>query len=249
MGKYLKLLAFDAAMAVLIVILYSPGLLALRPTDPSILRAGLSIIFAVVIAVALVWVNFDMLRTRKYEHLDTSGNVDEYDVQEVLKRYAHEPVVGQYASNALDEVEASAKKKDSLYDILSRKFGKGTMSWDKFTSVVDSAHVTIMKNAALLANRVQTFDVEGYRKMGGLIESGAYRTDQIPDDLQEEKWSLMRASLEDMKGVVAANERLLLELDKFAIELGQIESASNVDANNAMLDEIQDLVNQTQYYR
>ena len=75
MGKYAKLIAFDIAMAVAIVILYSPGLLALRPTDDNFLRAGFSIIFAVVILVALIWVNVEMLRTPKYEHLEITGDV------------------------------------------------------------------------------------------------------------------------------------------------------------------------------
>lgn len=249
MGNYLKLLAFDAAAAALIVILYSPGLLALRPNDPSILRAGFAIIFAVIIVVALIWVNYSALRTRKYEHLDTTGKADEYELSEVLKRYAAQPIVGQYAASALDEIAAAAKKKKSLYDIVSGKFEKHSLSWDKFIAVIDSAVQTIMKNAALLANRVQAFDAEEYRKMSALFESGAYKRDQIPDDVQEEKWRLLQKGLEDMRGVVGANERLLLELDKFSLELGSLESSSNEEANSYMLDEIRALVEETKYYR
>lgn len=249
MNQNVKVIAIDAALAILIVILYSPGLLALRPDDPSILRAGFSIIFGVVIAVALVWFNYNALRTRRYEHLDTSGGADEYDLAEVLKRYVHDPVVGQYASRALDEIEGMSKKKSSLYDIIAGKFEKGSLSWDKFTAVVDAAAQTVLKNTALLANRVQSFDVEEYRTMGSLIQTGGYKSDEIPDDIQEEKWQLLQRSLDDMRGVVAANERLLLELDKFSIELGQLESASNSEVNNNMLDEIRTLIDETKYYQ
>ena len=249
MNNYVKLIVFDVAMAIIIVVLYSPGLLALRPTDPGILRPGLSIFLGIVIAAALIYVNYSVLRTRKYEHLDATGDVDSYELTEVLKRYVSAPVVGEYASTAMDEIARADKKKKSLHDIVSGKFQKGTLSWDKFIAVIDSACQTVYKNAALLANRVQAFDVDEYRKVSKMIGSNAYKQDEIPDEVQEEQWKLLQNSLADMRGVVAANERLLLELDKFSIELGQLESASSSDQNNEMLEEIRTLVSETKYYQ
>lgn len=249
MKKYGKLIAFDAIMAVLIVVLYSPGLLNLRPTDPSILRAGLSIIFGVIILVAVVWYNLSALRQPRYEHLDTSGELDSGDLAVVLSRYKDTPVVGRYAADAISELEQINRKKKSLYDIISGKFEKGSMTWEKFIAVVDSAALTVNKNSALLANRVQAFDVEDYQRMERLMRTGSYRRDEIPDDLQEEKWGLLRSSMNDMRNVVAANEKLLLELDKFAVEIGGLESSENTEANNRMLEEVRTLVEETKYYR
>ena len=42
--KYVKLIAIDIALAIIVVVLYSPGLMALRVTDESIFRAGMSIL-------------------------------------------------------------------------------------------------------------------------------------------------------------------------------------------------------------
>lgn len=249
MNKYIKLIAFDVIMAVIIVVLYSPGLLNLRPTDPSILRAGLSIIFAVVIVVAIVWYNYDMLRGPKYEHLDTSGELDSGELSYVLGRYKSDPVVGSYASSALDELEQAARKKKSLYDIVSSKFEKHSLTWDKFVAVIDSAVQTVNKNTALLANRVQAFDVEDYTHMKRLMTSGDYVNDSIPDELQVEKWNLMQTNLGDMRNIVAANENLLLELDKFAVEISQLESSANSEENNRMIEEVRTLVEETKYYR
>ena len=52
-----------------------------------------------------------------------------------------------------------------------------------------------------------------------------------------------------MRGIVAANERVLIELDRFAQELGQLESTATAEANNRLLNEVNELVEETKYYR
>ena len=44
-------------------------------------------------------------------------------------------------------------------------------------------------------------------------------------------------------------ERLLTELDRFAIEMGRLESGANEQSNDRLLEEINTLVDETKYYR
>ena len=56
-------------------------------------------------------------------------------------------------------------------------------------------------------------------------------------------------SLNDMRGIVAANERLLVELEKFGIEMGQLETSASAEVNNRLLEEVTTLVEETKYYQ
>ena len=105
MGKYAKLIAFDIAMAVAIVILYSLGLLTLRPTDNIFLQAGFSIIFAVAILVAPIWVNVETLCTPKFGHRETTG-----DLIAIPNRHTDRPIVGKYAALAISELQNAERK-------------------------------------------------------------------------------------------------------------------------------------------
>ena len=60
---------------------------------------------------------------------------------------------------------------------------------------------------------------------------------------------MYEANLEEMRTIVTANERLLTELDRFAIEMGRLESGANEQSNDRLLEEINTLVDETKYYR
>ena len=55
MNKYIKLIAANLCIAILAVILYSPGLICLRISDYSIFRAGMSIIAALALIGAFFY--------------------------------------------------------------------------------------------------------------------------------------------------------------------------------------------------
>ena len=248
-GQYWKLIAFDVAMAVLIVVLYSPGLLALSPADPGILRPGLAIVMAIFIAAALVWENVSVLRGRpnKVRQLDVS-KPNAFAVANALERYSRADVVGQAASEGAAEIEAVQRKRDSLESIIESKFPKGSLTYGKFFSVVESATSTILKNCTMLANRIQAFDSVEYRELETKIRSEGYRSDNIPDEIQEEKWALYSKMTNDIDAIIAANEKLLLELDKYAVEIGQMDSGTAESESSAIIQEVKELIEQTKYY-
>ena len=52
-----------------------------------------------------------------------------------------------------------------------------------------------------------------------------------------------------MRAILTATERLLLELAKLEDELSDLEDSSNQAANGAMVQEIQELIDQTKLYQ
>ena len=66
-NKIGKLILGNAGFAAGFVLLYSPGLLGLRPSDPSIIKAALSITMGVLMPLGVVGYNYSLLG-KKAEH-------------------------------------------------------------------------------------------------------------------------------------------------------------------------------------
>ena len=250
MNKHIKLILFDVAMAILIVILYSPGLIALSPTDPGILRPGLAIVCAIFIITALIWVNMSALKKtpkKDVRQLDIDHGTADQAIR-VMEKYSRADLVGPVAQSGKVQIETAQSKQAALHSIIESKFPRGSISYDKFASVVDVAVATIIKNNLILANRIQTFDVKDYRRTEQLLTSGMYRNDNVPDAIQEERGRVHAANRSAMDSIIASNEKLLLELDRFSVEIGKMDVSNATDANDSIVEEVRELIEQTKYY-
>jgi hypothetical protein len=157
--------------------------------------------------------------------------------------------VGTYAKHAIAELESAEVKRAHLYETIGSKFQEGSLTWMKFAEVVDAATNAIVHNSSILARRIQTFDVDDYNRTTRNTITGLFRRSTIPESLREEKREVYEMSLNDMRGIVAANERLLIELDKFKNEMAQLETSANAEVNDRLLEEVNTLVEETKYYR
>ena len=215
------------------MVLYTPWLVGLTPSDPSILRAGLSVICGIVLTGAFGASTYAYLHEPEYRLLE-SGEVNEADdVLPQLREYASLPEVGRYAEEACNQIETMERRRERLYRVIEAKFGTESLSHDRFVAVV------------LLANRVQSFDVDGYRKQRRRLVTQTSKN----DTLDKEREEVYAEALADMRDVIEANEHLLLEMGKLEMELSDLESDDNREDNNRMLDEVKELLEQTKYYR
>ena len=272
MKKYVRLLASYAAIAISGMVLYTPWLVGLTPTDPSILRAGLSVICGIVLTGAFGASTYSYLHEPEYRLLEAADVDDVDDVLPQLRGFAELPVVGSTAAEAAGQIETMERRRNRLEKIIVAKFGAESLSHDKFAAVVEAAWHTLLRNCALLCNRIQAFDLEGYRKLRRSLPASARRALPSVLDLESpqpqsrdlvnthkpmdgiagieaERAALYEEALRDMRDVLEANERLLLEMGKLEMELSDLESDDNRDDNTRMLDEVKELIEQTQYYR
>ena len=272
MKKYARLLASYAAIAITGMVLYTPWLVGLTPTDPSILRAGLSVICGIVLTGAFGASTYAYLHEPEYRLLEAADVEDVDDVLPQLRGFAELPVIGSTAEEAAGQIETMERRRTRLNKIIVAKFGAESLSHDKFAAVVEAAWHTLLRNCALLCNRIQAFDVDGYRQLRRQLPAGARRAlpsvldlnasrsqnrdlsnAQRPLDgiagIEAERAALYEEALHDMRDVLEANERLLLEMGKLEMELSDLESDDNRDDNTRMLDEVKELIEQTQYYR
>lgn len=245
MKKYARLLASYAGIAITAMVLYTPWLVGLTPSDPSILRAGLSVICGIVLTGAFGASTYNYLHEPEYRLLE-SGEVNEADdVLPQLREYTSLPEVGRYAEEACNQIETMERRRERLYRVIEAKFGSESLSHDRFVAVVDAGERTLLRNCALLANRVQSFDIDGYRKQRRRLVTQTGKN----DTLDKEREEIYAEALDDMREVIEANEHLLLEMGKLEMELSDLESDDNREDNNRMLDEVKELLEQTKYYR
>lgn len=209
--KYIKLVAIDIAIAIIVVILYSPGLLALRVTDESIFRAGMSILAGLGLLCIFFSVNIRMLRDPKPIHIAPDEVYDLDEARKILRSHMDSRMFGSIAKTASGQLDRVQKCRNRINEIIGRKFTEGSMSWDKFQSIVANAEESAIKNVVAMSGRMSIFDEEEYERLKH------YKEDDIPDDIQEEQLKLYRDNYESTKAALALNEKILLKLDALAV--------------------------------
>ena len=90
-----------------------------------------------------------------------------------------------------------------------------------------------------MANRIRGFNSERYLKL-----KSTYKTDNIPDDIQEEQLMLYEKGLEQIQSFLTANERILTKLTTLSLELNAGE-----EPDTELVEEIQAITDSLSYYK
>ena len=139
-------------------------------------------------------------------------------------------------------------EKAKLSSILDEKFQRNSISWNKFYSVIVSAHQAIIQNDVLIARRIEQFDTGEFIDLQKLISSGEYKKDTIPDDIQEEKYQLFVKRWDSIQNLYNVNERLLVKMDALEAEIAELGDNNVTNENGEILSDIEELISQTHYY-
>ena len=246
MKRYAKLLATYILIALAVVIIYAPWGLALRPWDYSILRAGMSIIAGIALAGTFGASTYLLLKDPDVKLLEPERVMTAAEVIPVLEEYEDTPYVGGIASDALEQVHSAGRKRKRLQKIIGMQFSEGSISWDRYISLVDGAERTIVRNASLVANGVQSFDREGF----GRAKASERRANELSShEMKQQGLALYDEQLAHMREIITANERVLLELGKLELELSKLEADDVTEESGQTIEELQTLIDETRYYR
>ncbi len=184
-----------------------------------------------------------------YRHLDVDSGATSASIGEVMAEYVNDAVVGTYAQDVIDTLDLTDCRRQSLLAEIDHEFERDTISWDRFTSTANSALDALLRNCALLANRVQSFDVNDYRRMQEFYETGGFQTHGPQDQAKLLRWKLLDETKQEMDGIRSTNQQLLLELGKLSSELSKLSTSQNQDESMSIAEEVGKLVEQTKYYR
>ena len=190
----------------------------------------------------------DAIKGPAYTHVDTEGNISEDQVRRLLKPYSYRAGVGEFARAGVPQLESVARKRTSFYALLDAKFKPETISWDRFAVGADTGFGAIDKNLAQLANIVQSFDSNEYRRLSR--SSGNAATSKgAGQETEKERLAVLNQRIEDMRNLIARNEALMLELDRLQAELEKVNGEESESQTSAVLDEIHKLTEEMKYYQ
>lgn len=249
------IIAGDLAIAGIAIALWSP-IVGLSPADPNIVRAALALTSYIAIPAAAFVVNRPLLsveRQRKPKRLDPRNRGDELgrgdELWHALKKQGSLPHIGNYASEAARQVDAARRKRQHVIEMLSTgKLTPGSLAWQRFASGIDEAESTIRNNASLVSSACASFDVDDYQHLLEAIDTGAYHHDGIDDDLQIERYNIYQGTMERLAEVIGNNERILLELDRFASEVSMQAMTPSDESSERMLSEMRVLIEEARRY-
>lgn len=186
---------------------------------------------------------------RPFTYLDADGEVTPEAIVQAVTPYQDERVVGAYAHEIVVCLGMADRRRQSLYSQIDREFADSGISWDHFMTTARAALDAIVRNCALLANRVQTFDVEDYARMEQFYRTGGEMRNGRQDPARLERWKLLMDTKAEMDDIRSANEGLLLELDKLSVELDKLAGNDPSRSNAQIADEVRRLVDETKFYR
>lgn len=186
-----KILLKNICLAFATVIIYSPGLLDLRPWDANIVRASLSISLGILICGMFV-VNNMKLFEKKPKKTDLLE-----DAVRVLREF------GLRGSNQIEEAKIALNQekqmKNTLEDLdflIKDRFGDGSLSYQRFIGARDSINQVVSGNLIGIANHILLF------------------TENEKDDEE-----LMERNHEEMQRMLDQNDQLLKQGNQLALEL------------------------------
>lgn len=242
MNKYIKLFAANAAFAAAEVILFSPGLIGLTPFSANVFAAAASVAVGVVSIPTFILMNKALLTEKKAEFLRINEENAGKKAVNLIEHYGSSKVLGGIARSAAEQAGQMEQHQSTFEKLVIRRFGAGTLSYQKFMDVIRCAGEAVEKGTVRIANKIIIFDEREYKKLC----SGAYKLDDIPDQIQEEKRKLYEESLEDMRSVLEQNEKILLEVGQLMTEISEMDyTEQDIDGAAA---QIRELLGQLEYY-
>lgn len=239
--RYISLLATYVVIAILVVALYAPWGLALRPWDYSILRAGASIICAIALLGTFGVSTWLALKDPDVKLLEPAEILDDDQVLDVLAEYEDQPYVGPVAREATEQIRRAEHLRERLLTAIGHQFSEGSLSWDRFSGMVERARTQVLRNSAYVANDVQSFDRAGYARELQLSRGKSHKETQ--------SLSLFERSLADMREVLDANEQILFEMATLEHEVKHLQADDTREGADATLEELKTLIEDTRFYK
>ena len=213
--------------------------MGLRPTDASILRAGMSIFMGIAGAFAFFYGNYTLLSEPEHYRFTQSDLVDLSHARAVLSSYHGGKYFGKLADTTSDQLLRLERTMERAKTAVGSKFDNGSMSYDRYASTIRAAEEAALGNVVAMASRMQIFDEKDYARLRN------YRNDDIPDSIQEKQIALYNENMKQLEEAVAANEELILALDSMSLELAKPGEEKTTDP---LLEEIHRLTQQVKMY-
>lgn len=184
-----------------------------------------------------------------YVRLDVEEGTTPEQIVEVMRAYEGDQVLGERASNVIHTLSSMRRRRQLLEAEIDGTFQRESLSYDKFALPAQAAFDAILRNAALMANRIQAFDAAGYLRLFKSVQRDSLGGEHSGASTRAERLRIYQEMLASIDTIQETNDGLLFELDKLISELGNLHHADSSATSDSILSEIHRLVEEAKYYR
>ncbi|WP_159885361.1 hypothetical protein [Paenibacillus puerhi] len=240
----LKLVGLIAGVVLLNIMMLSPGIVGLDIGGDSALETAAGVTLLFISLLVLLYGSYALLfkppAVTPVKNLKTHE-----DYVEALHRFRHVNALKKDVRLALDQLDRIEKKKGTLLDVLSQRFDPTELSYKKFVTVILEVEKLFYLNIRSTLNKLNVFDASEFEAFTHQQKSAPF-----PNKLMQEKAGLYKEYLDYVTGYLAANEEILLKLDKLVLEISLLSSSDYKDVEEMpCMKEIDSLIKQTKYYK
>lgn len=238
-NKLIKLAAFNAGLAVIEIVLFSEGLVGLRPGSESILESAAAITIILMSIIIFLYVNYKLLSSKTPGH-QVKMHMDELDEPaefiSALNHYVGKQMFRNDIITGQDQVRRLENKMKTLDTVLFQNFREGTENYSGFQRVVTDAQKMIYDNLKKVINAMEIIDPVEYNRV-----MGRQQWSQAPEaegTVLESKRNMYRSHLIYIQKLLEKNEEILLEFDKLLMEASRLSDEDDSDT----LADIRDVI-------
>lgn len=242
--KASRMSVLNIGIALINIIVFSPGLMAVKITGSTALATAFGITVLFMSCLVFFCGNYKIL-TGQVRKIKTREIQSREDFIYALEQNKYKKTFSNDIQIILDQIERFQKKKLTIKDVLLQKFDRNEMSFGKFHGSILNVEEIFFINVKSIINKINAFDQCEYNKIKDGSLAGKFSKQFIDSKLAiyNEYISFVKSSLEDNEEIILKLDRLLLEVSNFnSLEEGELE-------NMAAIKEIDELIEKTRLYK
>lgn len=242
--KILKITCFNMMIAVINIILFSPGLLSIQIGGTSTFETSFGATAILMSLVVFIFGNFKLL-TEKEKIIQTNDIKTKEDYINALKLTYSKKTFENDINTLLEQIERFNNKKKTIKDILLQKFNDTEMSFSKFNTTISDIEDVFYLNIKSILNKLNAFDEKDYDRIKKNSAKKKFNTEFL-----QTKMSIYNEYISFIKDSADDNEQILLKLDKILLEISKLNSLEDGELENmTAMKEIDELINKIKLYR
>lgn len=242
--RMIKIAGLNMGIAVTDTMIFSPGIFGVQIGGASDFETAFGATALLMSVVVFVLGNYKLLTVRK-KIIQTSDIKTAEDYIDALKQNYGKKTFENEIDTILDQIERFYNKKETTRDILLQKFSKTEMSYAKFDGTISDVENVFYINIKSILNKLNAFDEKDYNR---IKKSGAQK--KFTAEFVQSKMSIYNEYISFVKDATEDNEQIILKLDKVLLEISKLNSLEDGEIENmSAMKEIDELINETKFYR
>ncbi len=249
-----KMVALNLGIALLNVVLFSQGLVGLNFTE-SALKTALAVTVIVMSLIAFGYGNYTLLFSEKPEPtvqlLRGTEFTSPQDYIQALEDKKGKGVFEEDIHTSIEQINRMQDKDRALDSILEQFFTPQEITFTRFQSAINAVQAIFYNNVKKMLNRMIIFDYKDYQKLLDKVRSSQARsTGGVVSRPVDTQMRIYREHIEYVRSLVNMNEEILIKMDALLLEISKLDDLDEKGLENmAAVQEINDLIAQTKYYK